>query len=158
MKIHSNKITLRSFTLDDVEQFYELVHNDSAIEEYVPYAYVHNITETVENIEAYVEGDCINDFYLVIEVDGVMVGSIIAIRALPKTLDLSLIIFEKHRGQGIMNESLKIFIDWLKNNTDYKTLIYAVKNDNASSIKLAKKFNVSLSSRDNNGRVYKLHI
>lgn len=158
MIIQSNKITLRSFMLDDVEDFYEMVHNDSSVEKYVPYAYVRNISEAIENIEVYEKGDCINDFYLVIEIDSIMVGAILAIRTFPTTLDLSLIISKRYRGQGIMSDSLKIFMQWLKENTNYKTLVFAVKNDNASSIKLIEKFNVTLKRKDNDSRTYILHV
>ena len=158
MIIHSNKITLRSFTSEDVNDFYEMVHNDSTIEKYVPYAYVHNKKEAEENIEVYKKGDCINDFYLVIEIDGVTVGAILAIRMFPRTLDVSLIISKLHRGKGIMHESLKIFVNWLKNNTSYKILMFVVKKENASSIRLVEKFNVNLTREQKDSRTYTLHI
>lgn len=158
MIIHSNKITLRSFTSEDVNDFYEMVHNDSTIEKYVPYAYVHNKKEAEENIEVYKKGDCINDFYLVIEIDGVIVGAILAIRMFPRTLDVSLIISKLYRGKGIMHESLKIFVNWLKNNTSYKILMFVVKKENASSIRLVEKFNVNLTREQKDSRTYTLHI
>lgn len=158
MIIHSNKITLRSFTLDDVRDFYEMVHNDSTIKKYVPYAYVRDLTEAVENIEVYQKGDCINDFYLVIEIDSVMVGAILAVRTFPEILDVSLIISKTYRGQGIMNDSLNIFVDWLKNNTRYGTLMFVVKNDNTSSIRLIEKFKVNLTREGKDSRTYRLYI
>lgn len=158
MIIQSNKITLRSFNLEDAYEFYEMVHNDSAIEKYVPYAYVHNMTETIENIYYYAQGNCINDFYLVIEIENVMVGAIIAVGTFPTTLDLSLIISKRYRGQGIMRDALEIFIKWLKSNTSYKRLSLVIKNDNLASINLARKFNIKLANEGSDSRTYILSI
>ncbi len=158
MIIHSNKITLRSFSGEDAYDFYKMVYNDSTIEKYIPYAYVHNVTEAVETIEVYEKGDCVNDFYLAIEIDNTMVGAILAVRTFPTTLDVSLMISEKYRGQEIMKDSLKMFVDWLCNNSKYKTLMFMVKNDNVSSIKLVEKFNVKLMRKDETSRTYLLYI
>ena len=145
MIIQSNnesKITLRTFSLDDVEEFYQMVHSDLRIKQYVPYAYVSDITETVENVEVYEKCDCVNDFYLIIEIDGKMVGAILAIRTDLVTLDISQMIFEKYRGQGIMKESIEIFANWLKNNTKYENMSFVIKKDNVASLSLAQKLHL----------------
>lgn len=154
----NNKITMRSFRLDDVEEFYENVHNDSKIEQYVSGVYVSNITEAVENVEVYEKGDCVNDFYIVIEIDGEMVGMIVAVRTFPMTLDISVIVFEKYRGQGIMKDSMEMFIEWLKENTNYENLSFIIKKENTASLKLAQKLNLQQVSEHEKEKVFILYL
>ncbi len=137
MIIHTKNYTLRSFTPNDATEFFHMVNGDEVIEEYVPYSYVNTMEEACENVEDYSNGDCKNDFYLLIEKNGKMVGAIIAVRMIGMTLDTSLLVFKKYRGKGIMSEALTAFIQWLKKSTQYESLVLVIRNDNLPSIKLA---------------------
>ena len=156
MIIHTNKYTLRSFTNSDVKEFFEMINGDETIEDYVPYAYVHNMQEATENVEDYVMGDCINDFYLVIERNKKMVGTIIAVRTIGMTLDVSIIISKKYRGKGIMKEALEAFVQWLRTNTKYEAIMLVISDDNESSIRLAQKCGAIMEKEIEENKVYKI--
>ena len=65
--IESTRIILRQFTLEDAEEYF-LMTRDDAIQTYVPHAYLKTLTETIQCIDFYyARGDCVHDFYLIIE-------------------------------------------------------------------------------------------
>ncbi len=158
MIIHSNDFILRSFTIEDTVQFYDMVNGDKSIEKYVPAAYTNSWQEVSENVEIYAKGDCINDFYLVIERDGCVIGAIIAVRTYGMTLDTSAIISNQYRGRGIMKEALKTFIMWLHTNTKYSKLSLYIRNDNISSRRLARKCNAHVVKEENDYFLYEIVI
>ena len=140
MIIHAEDgYVLRSFTKQDAEDFFELSHNDSLIQDFVPYAYPNDIKEAVKMIEAYSNGDCKNDFYLVIEKEKQMVGIIIAVRTIRLNLDTSAVIFKQYRNNGIMTIAMNAFIKWLKENTNYEKLCLSINKRNKASIHQSQK-------------------
>ncbi|MBR2587994.1 MAG: GNAT family N-acetyltransferase [Bacilli bacterium] len=156
MIIQTGKYILRNFTKSDVKDFFNMVNGDEIIEDYVPYAYVHNMQEAFENVKEYTQGDCKNDFYLVIEKKGKMVGAIIAQRTIGKTLDTSIFISKKYRGKGIMTESLEAFVQWLRKNTNYEAIFLVIRNDNSASIRLAQKCGAVLQREIEEDKVYRI--
>lgn len=157
MIIHTDNCKLRSFQSDDVEDFYNLVH-DEAVEKYVRYAYCKNMKQARISVSDYMLGDCKNDFYLVIEKNGIMVGCIIAVRIKEGALDVSVCIGKDFRGQGIMLEAMNGFIIWLKENTEYLRLDIAINMNNSSSLKLIDKIGAELYKVINDTYYYRIHL
>lgn len=155
MIIHAEQYSLRSFTINDTTVFYNLAH-DYKIKKYVPSAYPQDLKEAFEIIETYENGDCINDFYLVIEKQNEMIGAIIAVRTFSLTLDVSTIISEQYRGQGIMTKVLTSFIEWLKNNTNYEKLSFVIKKDNVPSIRQVLKCKAVLKKENEENYFYEV--
>lgn len=158
MKIQTNNLTLRSFSLNDAYGYYNMVYNDHIIAQFVPYAYVSSLKAATASVQAYHAGDCVNDFYLVIEQEGVIVGCIIAVRSMGKVLDTSVLVGEKYRGNGIMKEALTAFIDWLRCNTSYKYLSLVIKYNNLTSQRLAESCGAKFMKSTLEGNIYKINI
>ena len=131
MIIHTANCKLRPFESDDVDNFYAMVHDD-VIKEYVPYVYCKNRHDAKISVQDYMNGDCKNDFYLVIVKDDIIVGCIIAVRTKELTLDVSVCVNKRDRGKGIMLEALEGFILWLKTYTEYQNLEMTININNES--------------------------
>ena len=138
MIIHTTNYKLRTFEKTDIDEFYCMVHEEE-IAKYVKYVYCNNRHDARLAVSDYMNGDCKNDFYLLIEKDGVLVGCIVAIKLKEDTLDICWCIRVGYRGQGIMLEALTAFIQWLKTNTQYKYLDAIINIYNESSLRLVKK-------------------
>ena len=115
MIIYGKNCILRAFDLKDVKSFYAIAHDDD-VKSFVPYAYPENMHEAFENVYAYSCGDMKNDFYLVIERDGEIVGAIISVRTNEDSLDTSAFISKNYRGMGIMTDAMNTFVKWIKEN------------------------------------------
>ena len=150
MIIYTSSCKIRSFESSDVEEFYSLVHED-IIEKYVRYMYCKNLAHAQEFVNDYIQGDCKNEFYLVIEKEGNIVGCIIALKIKESILDVAVCLGKNFRGQGIMKEAMEGFITWLKENTEYYRLDIAINKNNTSSLKLIDKIGAELYrfERDN---------
>ena len=157
MIIHAGEYRLRSFTLCDVEEFYRIAH-EPKVKQYVMFAYPENVEECFSTVAIYSRGDCINDFYLAIEKENIMVGSIIAVRMEGKVLDVSEIISKEFRGQGIMTIAMKAFVEWLKDNTQYEELSFEIEENNVSSLRQAAKHNTILRKEHDGYKNYRLKI
>ncbi len=158
MIIHAKDYILRNFVIDDVDMFYSLMHYDDTIKEYVPSAYPRDYDEAFMLVNLYSKGDSKNDFYLIIEKNGIMIGVIIAVRVIGKCLDTSGIIFKPYRGKGVMTIVLNQFIEWLKNNTEYETLSMAVRNDNVASLKQIQKCGAVLNNDNGTYKFFKIYL
>lgn len=138
MIIQNERCVLRSFSKEDLGVFYLMAH-DEAVKRYVPFAYPADEEEAKEMISTYEEGDFKNDFYLMIEKDGMPVGVIIAIRTINAVLDTSAFIARGYRGKGIMTDALRLFISYLKANTKIKELRMEIEFENlASNMQISK--------------------
>lgn len=155
MIIHAGEYILRTFTNNDLMLFYNIAH-DQKIKDYVPNSYPEDLQEAYEILETYIKGDCINDFYLLIEKQNEMIGAIIAVRTISRILDVSTIISKQYRGQGIMTKMLNAFINWLKNSTDYEKLSFAIKKDNIPSIRQVEKCNAVLKKDIEDDYIYEI--
>ena len=158
MIIHATNFVLRNFELSDIPEFYEKMHNDEVAKEYVPSAYPYDIEEAAILVNLYSGGDNINDFYFVIEKSNKMVGIIIAVRTIGKTLDTSAVIFEPYRGKGVMTRVLNFFKKWLQNNTDYESLTIVVNKTNTPSLQHIQKCGVTFIKEDDEYRFYKIYL
>lgn len=155
MIIHTANYELRTFEKGDVDEFYELAHDD-AIEKYVPYVYCKKRRDAEIAIRDYMKGDCRNDFYLGIVKNNIIVGCIIAVRTKNFILDVLVCVKEEERGKGIMLEALNGFILWLKNYTEYQKLQMAINMYNDSSLRLFDKIGAELYRQKNNNYYYQI--
>ena len=158
MIIHAGDYILRNFVKSDTPKFYKMMHNDDTIEKYVSSAYPYDLEEAEILVNLYSQGDNINDFYLVIEKNNKMIGAIIAVRTLTRTLDTSAILAEQYRGKGIMTIVMSHFKKWLQNNTDYEVLSLVIKKDNTASLKHIQKCEAILTREDQYYKFYKIFL
>ncbi|MCR5147246.1 MAG: GNAT family N-acetyltransferase [Clostridia bacterium] len=158
MTIHAQNCTLRSFTLDDVSAFFYMTHNDEKIKKYVPSAFPKDFLDAYEIVDVYSQGDCKNDFYLAIERGKVLLGFIISVRMCNMSLDTSAVIFKQYRGKGIMTQAINVFKNWLKENTEYKTLSLQIRKDNKISLHQSKKCGAKLKCEDEHTYFMRIHI
>ena len=141
MEFSTKNYVIRSFSISDSDEFFEVVH-EQFIKKYVPYAYCETREDSREMMADYVKGDCRRDFYLAICKDNKIVGAIIAVEIYKKILDCSLVVSKDYRNQGVMKESLSGFIDWLKENSStILGLDLVIKKENIASRSLAKSLN-----------------
>lgn len=158
MKFHAGKYTIRNFRKSDTLKLYNL-SKDEAVKKYVVYAYTETIEEAQKNIECYVQGDCKNDFYLLIEdAEKNEVGVIIAVRTLLGVLDVSSYVKKEYRGQGIMTLVMKSFIRWLKRYTQYTELHMLVSKRNKASNQQLKKLNAEQREHERSTYLYVIRI
>lgn len=158
MIILTPQYKLRTFEKNDIDEFFLMVH-DELIAKYVKYVYCKNRHDARLAILDYMKGDCKNDFYLLIEKDGKLVGCIVAVKIKDFTLDLSYCVKEGYRGKGIMLEALNAFFEWLKANTEYKYLNAMVSIYNDSSIRLIEKIEgVSCYRQKNDNSYYRINL
>lgn len=153
MIIHTTNCTLRTFQESDIDEFYLMV-NDEEIQKYVKYIYCMNHHDARLAVLDYMNGDCKNDFYLLIEKDGILVGCIVAVRIKDLTLDLSACVRKGYRGKGIMIEALNAFFEWLKVNTEYTRLDAVVSIYNESSLRMVEKLEGAHCYRQKNDNSY----
>ena len=158
MIIHAKDYILRNFNMSDAREFYQMTHDDDKIKTYVPSAYPNDPQEAYMMVNVYSKGDNINDFYLVIEKDNIMIGAIIAVRTIDMTLDTSAIIFKPYRGQGIMTVVLNQFKIWLKDHTDFEIMSLVIKKDNEASLRHVQKCGVILTKEDEENKFYKIYL
>ena len=144
--------------MEDVKEYYQMAHNDEAIKKYVPSSYPSDPREAYELVGTYSQGDCSNDFYLLIEKNGIMIGAIIAVRTIGKTLDTSAFIFKPYRGKGIMTIVLSEFRDWLKRYTDFEEMSLVIKKGNNMSLMQAQKCGVVFQKEDEENEFYKIYL
>lgn len=135
--IESEHLLLRNFRIDDVEDFYQMTR-DKLIQKYLPYVYVNTIQETIQNIKFYMQGDFINNFYIVIEEkqSSCIVGSLIVNRTFKNQYEVSYMISKDFRKRGYMLEALTSFISSIPTNI---VLNFYIETDNITSIKTVSK-------------------
>lgn len=131
--IESQRLRLRNFTLADTEAYFEMTQ-DQDIRRYVPYCFSRSFKGTRELIKDYIRGDCIHDFYLLLEEkeSKQIVGAIIATTNRFFTqLDVAIMTKTSFRNQGYMKEALDAFIAYLPKDT---VLSFVVEQSNTSSL------------------------
>lgn len=157
MIIYGKNCILRAFDLKDVKSFYGIAHDDD-VKSFVPYAYPENMHEAFENVYAYSCGDMKNDFYLVIERDGEIVGAIISVRTNEDSLDTSAFISKNYRGMGIMTDAMNTFVKWIKENTNYKKLVMTIDLKNVASNHQIKKIGGIFMMEKDSYNVYNVFV
>lgn len=132
--VESERLLIRPFKLADTEEYYQMTR-DPIVRKYVPFACENTLEETYSTIDMYYShGDCVNDFYLVLEEkeSHKLVGAIIATarKTIPLTLDVCILTNVNFRRKGFMLEALTAFKDALPKSTE---LIFVVDKNNEAS-------------------------
>lgn len=138
MKINTTRLTIRNFEPKDLNQLFDLV-NDDTVKQFVPNAYCSNIDEAQDNLNIYVKGDLIHDFYLAICKDNTIIGAIIAVQVYEGYLDLCYIIGKDYRHKHYALEAMEAFLTWLKKNTKFKGVDLEIERKNEPSRILAMR-------------------
>ncbi len=138
--VESERLLIRPFRITDTEEYYQMTR-DSLIRSYVPFACENTLEQTRETIENYYSnGDCVYDFYLVLEekASHKIIGAIIATatNTYPLSLDVCILTDAMHRNKGFMFEALSAFKDALPESTE---LLFVIKRENLASIKTVTK-------------------
>ena len=151
MIISTERLTMRPFGIEHLNEFYNILQEDKILK-YLPGVYSSNIEEVKENIEIYQNGDFINDFYFVIESkkDKSIVGGLICVRTTSNVYDMSYFIKKSQRRQGYMYEALNAFCNALKANNKQVTIYFTVRRDNYESLALVRKIGATLVLQDSN--------
>lgn len=132
--VESERLLIRPFEIADTKEYYQMTR-DPLIRKYVPFACENTLAETYNTIDMfYSHGDCVSDFYLVLEEKQThkIVGAIIAtaIKTTPLTLDVCILTDVNARRKGFMFEALSAFKDALPKSTE---LIFVVDKKNDAS-------------------------
>ena len=125
--VESERLLIRPFKLTDTEEYYQMTR-DPLVREYVPFACENTIEETYNTIDMfYSHGDCVNDFYLVLEEkeSHKLVGVIIAtaLTTSPLNLEVDIITGSNFRRKGFMFEALTAFINALPKSTEFTFVV-----------------------------------
>ena len=133
----SDRLLLRKFELSDAEAYYEMTR-DKSIQDYVPYAHLSSLNETIQCIKYSVNGDFTNYLYVAIEEKqtGKLIGAIIATRTFPLTFDINILIHKDYRNQGYMSEALQHFIPTMPQGSE---LIFVIDKNNKASFNTVTK-------------------
>lgn len=132
--VESERLLIRPFKIADTEEYYQMTR-DPLVRKYVPFACEETIEETYNTIDMfYSNGDCIHDFYLVLEEKEThkLVGAIIAtaIKTTPLTLEVDILTDSNFRRKGFMFEALTAFINAIPKSTEF---IFVVDKKNKAS-------------------------
>ena len=138
--VESERLLIRPFKESDTEEYYQMTR-DPIIRKYVPFACEDTLEETYNTISRYYShGDCVYDFYLVLEEKESLnlVGAIIATatKTSPLTLDVCILTDSIARRKGFMSEALTAFKDALPKSTE---LLFVVDKKNTASQNTVKK-------------------
>lgn len=134
----SQRLILRSFTLADSEAYFEMTQ-DPDIRKYVPNSYGDTLEETQNLIKDYIKGDCVRDFYLVLEEKSTheLIGAIIATTCpFYSQIDMCIMSRADCRRKGYIIEALYAFISTLPKHTK---LNFLIEKDNENSLSTVSK-------------------
>lgn len=138
--VESERLLIRPFEVADTEEYYQMTR-DPLIRKYVPFACENTLEETLNTIDMYYShGDCVYDFYLVLEEKSThkLVGAIIATatKTYPLTLDVCILTEPSVRRKGFMFEALTAFKSALPKSTE---LLFVVDKKNEASLNTVTK-------------------
>ena len=138
--VESDRLFIRSFKPADAEEYYQMTR-DPLVRKYVPFACEETLEETYSTIDKYYShGDCIHDFYLVLEEkkSHKLVGVIIAtaLTSIPLTLEVAILTAPNFRRNGFMFEALTAFTNAIPKST---TLAFIVDKTNVASKNTVRK-------------------
>lgn len=135
MIIETNRLILRPFKMEDVDEFFKII--DKSIKKYLwSYSKIECTEDLNELVSAYSKGDFKNDFYYAIcdKVTNSIVGTIIAVKTSSCILDVSYFIGDTYRNNGYMREALLGFKRFLSNsNFLYSNLQLTTEKSNKVS-------------------------
>lgn len=138
ISVQTERLLLRGFETSDAEEYFRITR-DPLIQKFVPYACLDTLEETIECIDFYyANGDCINDFYVVIEEleSHKLVGAIIATKTLRDNFDMAILIDSSNRHKGYMTEALLAFQTIIPAGSN---LMFVIEKENKASYSTVSK-------------------
>lgn len=107
----SERLLLRKFKLSDAKAYYQITRDKTA-QDFVPYANIKSLRDSITCTKQFVYGDFTNNYYVVLEekTSGKMIGAIFAARTLKNSFDMNILIDVNSRRKGYMFEALSTFI------------------------------------------------
>lgn len=138
--LKAENFLLRELNYSDTEELFTLC-SKADVKDYIPGFYTASIQD-VQHI--FVLANLDKSILLGIENnDGKVIGIIYAY--IKNTFDFAKISFlldDTERGKGIMSKALKLFINYLYSNRSVSNIVFDVRIDNKSSIRLLEKLNI----------------
>ena len=149
MIIQTERLVLRPFEKNDIKWYYDLVQ-DEELKKRLPSLVVDNVQQAIIDVELFIKGDCINDFYYVImDKANNVLGIIIAVRITNITIDVSYFLNREHRHNGYMHEALEnLLVVARKENPVYRFRM-VIDDDNIESLNVVNKFGAVIKQQDN---------
>jgi RimJ/RimL family protein N-acetyltransferase len=138
MVIVTERLVLRPFKLDDVQEFYNITQ-DSAIKKYVPDVCQTSVADLEKEFRTtYTTCDFKHDFYFVIQLKDTekIIGCLIVTQNIDFMFDTTLVIAHDYRRKGYMTEALNAFIGQLPKN---QIFLFYVDKSNLPSLKTVNK-------------------
>ena len=134
----SERLLLRKFTTLDAKAYYQITR-DKSIQDFVPYADVRSLKDSVRCVNEFEYGDFTNNYYIAIEekTSGKLIGAIFATRTLRNSFDINILISVNSRRKGYMFEALNVFISSIIPNGS--ELIFVIDKTNAASLSTVTK-------------------
>lgn len=133
----SERLLLRSFKLSDAKAYYKMTR-DKSIQDFVPYANIKSLKESVECIKYFAGKDNSDNIYIALEEkdSGKLIGAIFATRTIGHSFDMNILIDINSRKKGYMSEALLSFIPTMPQNSE---LIFVVDKCNEASFHTVSK-------------------
>ena len=136
MKIETDRLLLRYFSIDDADEMFLNWANDSEVTKYMTWNPHKNVEETKFIIDKWLEeynNPMTNRFAITLKDSGALIGSIDVVDYLNGVPEIGYCLSRKHWNHGYMSEALSAFIDYLFNKGFNKIVIEADVNNIGSN-------------------------
>ena len=137
--IKTQRLILREIEIEDAKDIYFVAHNKE-VAEFLPYIYFENMYEVKHFINRIKENTIYEGQFVIISKNEV-VGLITYIKLVNKTIEIKVIIAEKHRGNGYAVEAIQALKDALKVKSSGKGCTLICAKNNEASRNMIKKLN-----------------
>ncbi len=157
MTIETTRLRLRLFEILDAEWLFSVTRNDE-VHKYLLGAYNHSLDQAVDCIiNYYSKGDCIHDFYFVIENKETheYIGFLIITQNFEGEFEVAMFTSKEYWRRGYMIEALWAFVQQIPK---YSTLKFVVNRQNEVSLKTLQKLNVTEITGTVSERIFILEI
>lgn len=139
--ITKEKITLRKIKTTDAATFFKMVHSSPDIEKYIPGIVHETAAKNQEYVNYLANLDFVHDFAFFVVKSNKPAGFILATqdRKNFKALNVDCFCAKEYRKHGIALKGMKSFIEFIRNDGFYSSLLLDIKKENIPSTNLAKK-------------------
>lgn len=150
MIIRTNRLTLRPFTLEDINWYFKFAQDEELVKE-LKNLRINSLKEAENDIKIFSSGDFKNDFYYVVTDDrGNVLGIIIAVRITQCIIDVSYFLKKEYRHRGYMHEALEKLMEVIRIIKPLYCFRMTIALDNTASINVAKGLNAVIRKMGNN--------
>lgn len=140
MMVKTERLILRDVTIDDSKDIFEYMGNIENTK-YMYFGSYKDELEVKKFIETYLYNEDLKAHMFVVELDGKVIGDV-SIYDEEEYAELAWVFNKEFHNKGYAYEAVKKYIDYLKENYDYKFYIARADIRNNPSIKLMKKLNM----------------